>query len=114
VNELVEAREERELQRIIKRYSRYVLLILDELGYIPFSREGAELLFQVLAERYEKGSVMITTNLGFADWTRIFGEQNMTAACWIDLPTRQKLLIAAGTATGSNKALRLLRKYNRR
>jgi DNA replication protein DnaC len=80
VNELVEAREQRELQRIIKRYSRYDLLILDELGYIPFSREGAELLFQVLAERYEKGSVMITTNLGFADWTRIFGEQNMTAA----------------------------------
>ena len=80
VNELVEAREQRELQRIIKRYSRYDLLILDELGYIPFSKEGAELLFQVLAERYEKGSVMITTNLGFADWTRIFGEQNMTAA----------------------------------
>jgi len=80
VNELVEAREQRELQRIIKRYSRYDLLILDELGYIPFSREGAELLFQVLAERYEKGSVMITTNLGFADWTRVFGEQNMTAA----------------------------------
>ena len=48
VNELVEAREQRELQRIIKRYSRYDLLILDELGYIPFSREGAELLFQVL------------------------------------------------------------------
>jgi len=71
---------QRELQRIIKRYSRYDLLILDELGYIPFSREGAELLFQVLAERYEKGSVMITTNLGFADWTRVFGEQNMTAA----------------------------------
>jgi DNA replication protein DnaC len=48
VNELVEAREQRELQRIIKRYSRYDLLILDELGYIPFSKEGAELLFQVL------------------------------------------------------------------
>jgi DNA replication protein DnaC len=60
VNELIEAREERILQRLLTRYSRYDLLILDELGYIPFSREGAELLFQVLAERYEKGSVMIT------------------------------------------------------
>lgn len=80
VNELIEAREERELQRLLQRYSRYDLLILDELGYIPFSREGAELLFQVLAERHEKGSVMITTNLGFADWTQVFGEQAMTAA----------------------------------
>jgi DNA replication protein DnaC len=80
VNELIEAREERILQRLLTRYSRYDLLILDELGYIPFSREGAELLFQVLAERYEKGSVMITTNLGFADWTQVFGDQALTAA----------------------------------
>lgn len=80
VNELIEAREKRDLQRLLKRYSRYDLLILDELGYIPFTREGAELLFQVLAERYEKGSVMITTNLGFADWTQVFGDQTMTAA----------------------------------
>jgi DNA replication protein DnaC len=80
VNELIEAREERDLQRLLLRYSRYDLLILDELGYIPFSKEGAELLFQVLADRHEKGSVMITTNLGFADWTQVFGDQTMTAA----------------------------------
>jgi len=80
VNELIEARQERDLQRIIKRYARYELLILDELGYIPFSKEGGELLFQVLAERQEKGSVIITTNLGFADWTQVFGDPVMTAA----------------------------------
>ncbi len=80
VNELIEARQERTLQRLIQRYVRYDLLILDELGYIPFSKEGSELLFQVLAERYEKGSVMITTNLGFADWTQVFGDPVMTAA----------------------------------
>lgn len=80
VNELIEAREERDLQRLIQRYARYDLLILDELGYIPFSKEGAELLFQVLAERQEKGSVIITTNLGFADWTQVFGDPVMTAA----------------------------------
>jgi DNA replication protein DnaC len=80
VNELIEARKERDLQRLILRYSRYDLLILDELGYIPFSKEGAELLFQVLAERQEKGSVIITTNLGFADWTQVFGDPVMTAA----------------------------------
>jgi len=80
VNELLEAREERDLQRLLQRYARYDLLILDELGYIPFSKEGSELLFQVLAERYERGSVIITTNLGFADWTQIFGDAVMTAA----------------------------------
>jgi DNA replication protein DnaC len=80
VNELIEARQEKDLRRLIGRHARYDLLILDELGYIPFSKEGAELLFQVLAERQEKGSVIITTNLGFADWTQVFGEPVMTAA----------------------------------
>ncbi|KKL07779.1 hypothetical protein LCGC14_2582590 [marine sediment metagenome] len=79
VNELLETRETRDLTRIMHRYSRYDLLILDELGYIPFSKEGSELLFQVLAERYERGSVMITTNLGFADWTQVFGDPIITA-----------------------------------
>jgi DNA replication protein DnaC len=80
VNELVEARQERALQRLLQKYVRYDLLVMDELGYVPFSKEGAELLFQVLAERHEKASVIITTNLGFADWTRVFGDATMTAA----------------------------------
>jgi DNA replication protein DnaC len=65
---------------VIQRYARYGLLILDELGYVPFSKEGAELLFQVLAERHERGSVIITSNLGFADWTQVFGKPTLTAA----------------------------------
>jgi DNA replication protein DnaC len=80
INELIEARQERTLQRLLQRYARYDLLVLDELGYVPFSKEGSELLFQVLAERHEKGSVMITTNLGFADWSQVFGDPVMTAA----------------------------------
>ncbi len=92
VNELIEARNEQDLQRVLKRYSRYDLLILDELGYIPFSKEGAELLFQVLAERYEKGSVMITSNLGFADWTQVFGDQTMTAALLDRLTHKAKIV----------------------
>jgi DNA replication protein DnaC len=80
VNELIEAREERVLQRLLARYCRYEILILDELGYIPFSKEGAELLFQILTERHEKGSVIITTNLGFADWAQVFGDPVMTGA----------------------------------
>ncbi len=79
-NELIEARDEKVLGRVIKRYAGYGLLIVDELGYVPFSREGAELLFQVLAERHERKSVIITSNMGFGDWTQIFGEPNLTAA----------------------------------
>jgi DNA replication protein DnaC len=80
VNELIEARDEKILGRVLKRYAGYEILILDELGYVPFSRQGAELLFQVLAERHERKSVIITSNMGFADWTQIFGDANLTAA----------------------------------
>lgn len=79
-NELIEARDEKLLGRVMKRYGAYGLLIVDELGYVPFSKEGAELLFQVLAERHERKSVVITTNLGFGDWTQIFGDPTLTAA----------------------------------
>jgi DNA replication protein DnaC len=79
-NELIEARDEKILARVIKRYAGYGLLIVDELGYVPFSKEGAELMFQVLAERHERKSVIITTNLGFGDWTQIFGDPTLTAA----------------------------------
>ena len=79
-NELIEARDEKILARTVKRYAGYGLLIIDELGYVPFSQEGAQLIFQILAERHERKSVMITTNMGFGDWTQIFGDPSMTAA----------------------------------
>jgi len=79
-NELIEARDEKLLGRTVKRYAGYGLLIVDELGYVPFSKEGAQLIFQILAERHERKSVMITTNMGFGDWTQIFGDPSMTAA----------------------------------
>jgi len=79
-NELIEARDEKLLGRAVKRYAGYGLLIVDELGYVPFSQEGAQLIFQILAERHERKSVMITTNMGFGDWTQIFGDPSMTAA----------------------------------
>lgn len=80
INELIEARSERTVTRSIQKNNRFGLLILDELGYVPFSREGSQLLFQILAERYERASVIITTNLGFADWTQLFGDPTLTAA----------------------------------
>jgi len=64
-NELIEARDEKQLGRAVKRYASYGLLIIDELGYIPFSKEGAQLIFQILAERHEKKAVIITSNKGF-------------------------------------------------
>jgi len=80
VNELSEAKKDGELQRILKRYSKYDLLIVDELGYVPISRNGSQLLFQVFADRHELKSVIVTSNLGFADWTQIFNDHNLTAA----------------------------------
>jgi len=79
-NELIEARDEKTLARAVKRYAGYGLLIIDELGYVPFSKQGAQLIFQILAERHERKPVMITTNMGFGDWTQIFGDPSMTAA----------------------------------
>lgn len=79
-NELIEARDEKLLGRLINRYAGYGLLIVDELGYVPFSKEGAQLIFQILAERHERKSVIITTNMGFGDWTQVFGDPNLTAA----------------------------------
>lgn len=80
VNTLVEAREEKQLKRFLLRMAKYSLLIVDELGYLPFSREGSQLLFQVFSQRYEQGSLLVTTNLPFPQWTGVFEDVNLTAA----------------------------------
>ncbi len=80
VNTLVEARQERSLKNYLARLQKYPLVIIDELGYIPFSPEGAQLLFQVFANRYERGSLLVTSNLAFAQWTTVFGDATLTAA----------------------------------
>jgi len=80
VNELLEANEQAKMRRILKRLKAFPLLIVDELGYIPFSRKGAQLLFQVFSERYEHCSTLVTSNLRFAEWTHVFGDANLTAA----------------------------------
>ncbi len=80
VNTLIEAREERQLKRHLAKLSRFELVIIDEAGYIPFSAEGAQLLFQVFSDRYEKASLIVTSNLPFAQWTSTFGDAALTAA----------------------------------
>ncbi len=80
VNELLEARDERRLLRFQKQLAKQDLLIIDELGYVPLSKTGAELLFEIFSQRYEQGSTMVTSNLPFNEWTEILGSERMTGA----------------------------------
>jgi DNA replication protein DnaC len=80
VNHLEEAQKLYRLDRMLSMLNKIDLLIVDELGYISFSRSGAELLFQVFADRYERGSILITSNLPFGEWGSIFQGDRMTAA----------------------------------
>ncbi len=80
INELVAAQQEYRLNKMEKQLTAPHLVILDELGYIPFNKTGAELLFQFCSSRYERGSLIITTNLEFPKWTEIMADEQMTAA----------------------------------
>jgi DNA replication protein DnaC len=81
VRSLIEARDARELGRLQRRMQYLDLLIVDELGFVPFDRTGGELLFHLLADRYEKRSVLVTSNLAFAEWVKVFaGDEKLTTA----------------------------------
>ena len=80
VHELLEARDEKRLLRLQKQLAAHRLLIVDELGYVPLSPTGAELLFEVFSQRYERGSTLVTSNLPFDEWTAVFGAERLTGA----------------------------------
>ena len=80
VTRLEQAQKQYQLERVLGQLDRTDLLICDELGYLSFSRAGAELLFQVFAERYERRSLLVTSNLAFSEWGQIFQGERMTAA----------------------------------
>ena len=80
VHELMEARDERRLLRLQKQMVSHKLLIIDELGYVPLSKTGAELLFELISQRYERGATLITSNLPFDEWTETFGSERLTGA----------------------------------
>jgi DNA replication protein DnaC len=80
VHELMEARDERRLLRLQKQMVSHKLLIIDELGFVPLSKTGAELLFELISQRYERGSTLITSNLPFDEWTETFGSERLTGA----------------------------------
>jgi len=80
VHELLEAADEKRLLRQQKQLAGQDLLIIDELGFVPLSKSGAELLFEVFSQRYERGSILVTSNLPFDEWTEIFGSERLTGA----------------------------------
>jgi len=80
VHELIEARDEKRLLRLQRQLAGYKLLVIDELGYVPLSQTGAELLFEVFSQRYERGSTVVTSNLPFDEWTGVFASERLTGA----------------------------------
>jgi DNA replication protein DnaC len=80
VNELLQAQDEHRLHRFIAATLKLDLVVLDELGFIPFSQNGSQALFTFCSELYERLALIITTNLKFADWVQIFGDERLTAA----------------------------------
>ncbi len=96
VHELMEARDEKRLLRLQKQLARYNLLIIDELGFVPLSKTGAELLFEVFSQRYERGSTLVTSNLPFDEWTEILGSERLTGALLDRLTDRVHILECNG------------------
>ena len=111
VNELAEAADTRQLSRLVGRYGRLDLLLLDELGYVQLDPRGAELLFQIITEREEKASIAIGTNLPFSEWGTVFPDPRLVAAivdrvtfnaCIIETGTRSYRLAASKTRPARN------------
>ena len=96
VTELIECREERNLQKLQKQLQRLKVLVLDELGYVPFTKTGAELLFEVISQAYEHHSLIVTSNLSFDEWTEVFGSERLTGALLDRLTHRCHILEANG------------------
>jgi DNA replication protein DnaC len=92
VNELVEAQQQHLLGRVLQRWTRLELIVLDEVGYVPFAQGGAELLFQVISERAERTAWIITTNLPFSEWTQVFPNARLCKALLDRLTDRAHLI----------------------
>jgi DNA replication protein DnaC len=109
VTQLLEQRETRTLQRLHKQLERLDVLLLDELGYVPFSKTGAELLFDVVSRAYERTSLIVTTNLPFEQWTEVLGSERLTGALLDRLTHRVHILEANGESYRLTDAKRRLK-----
>ena len=110
VTHLVEMSEQRQLERTLRQLERQDLLVLDELGYVPFTKTGAELLFEVISRAYERLSVVVTTNLPFESWVEIFGSERLTGALLDRLTHRVHILEANGPSYRLRESKRRLQK----
>ncbi len=105
-NDLVAAQREYRLNKLLKQFRAFDLVVVDELGYLPFDPERAQLLFQFFGERYDRGSVLVTTNLEFARWNERFGDERMTAALLDRLTFRGQVLVVTGESYRLKESLR--------
>ena len=96
VHNLIEAYDEKKLLSFKKKLKSYTILIIDELGYVPFSKTGAELLFEILSDRYEQKSAIITSNLPFEEWPQVFGCHRLTGALLDRLTHHSHILLMNG------------------
>jgi DNA replication protein DnaC len=112
VTQLLEAREDRGLERLLNRLDKLHLLILDELGYVPFSKAGAELLFEVVSRAYERQSLILTTNLPFEQWPEILGNERLTGALLDRITHRVHIIEANGESCRLKDAKKRTRRKN--
>ena len=110
VTELLECREEKKLQRLHKQLERFHLIVLDELGYVPFSKVGAELLFAVVSQSYERNSLIVSTNLPFENWPEVLGSECLTGALLDRLTHRIHII----EANGESYRLKYAKKHSKR
>jgi len=113
VTGLLEAREDRRLERMLKQLSRQDLLILDELGYVPFTKAGAELLFEVVSRAYERQSLIVTTNLPFEQWVEVCGSERLTGAMLDRLTHRVHIVEANGESYRLRESQRRMKRRRR-
>ena len=100
---LVEAKDEKQLGRLHRRFQNISLLIVDELGFVPFNKEEGELLFNLLADRYERRSTIVTSNLSFGEWVQVFGNEKLTTALLDRLAHHAHILTTKGRSYRTSK-----------
>ena len=114
VTQLLERREHQELERFQRQLERMDPIILDELGYVPFSKAGAELLFDAVGRAYERTSLIVTTNLPFEEWVEIMGSERLTGALLDRLTHRVRIIEANGPSYRLRESKKRLRKRGRK